>query len=121
MENQNEVSSLLAEFTARISDIEERLRLFKDKLDALNRTVLSETEEIKKEIVSLKEKTRSLNDQFERLKESIKHIIEESSDFVRREELKSFERLFKVLDPLKFVTEEDVRKIIKEEKRKKEW
>ena len=112
-EQEMEISALFADFSRRITDVEEHLRLLRGRLLVVSKTLLSQNEKINKDILSLKEGMRKVKDQFDRIKESQENIIKKSAEFIRREELKSIERIIKVFDPLKFTTEEDVQRIIK--------
>lgn len=112
-EQGTEVSVLFADFSRRITDVEEQFRLLRQRLLVVSKTLLSQNEKLNKDIFSLKEEARKIKDQFDRVKESQENIIKKSAEFTRREELKSFERFIKMFDPLKFVTEDDVKRLIK--------
>jgi len=115
------LSSILADFSTRMNDLEEKNRLLRERLMLVSQTVLKQSERVNKEIVLIKEDIRTLQNDFDRLKEVVDHIVRDSSDFARRDELKVLERYMKMFEPLKFTTTEEVKKLIKKalkEKRK---
>jgi len=48
------------------------------------------------------------------MKEAMQHIVHESANFARKEELRVLDRYMKLWEPLKFVKEEEVKKMISE-------
>ncbi|UZE93788.1 MAG: hypothetical protein IB618_03405 [Candidatus Pacearchaeota archaeon] len=113
------VSALLTEFSTRVNDLEERSRLIRERLLTLSQTVLKQNERLNKEIGVLKEDMREIRNESDRLKEAVEHIIRESSELARKEELRVVERYMKLFEPLKFATIEDVKRIVKKELKKK--
>lgn len=118
-EQEIAVSELFADFNRRITDVEENLRMLKERLLVTTKTLIMQGDRFSNEIAQLKEKFESLKDMVERQKDAIDRIVKESAELVRKEELRSIERLLKTFDPLKLATEEDVRRIVREEKEKR--
>jgi hypothetical protein len=113
-DQETDISAVFADFNREITDIEENLRLLKERVLVLSRTVLSQGERLGKEILSLKESISSIRNDLDRQREGFEHIVRESSELVRKEELKSLERYMKMFEPLKFATEDDVRRIVRD-------
>lgn len=114
MDNQElgAVSALLADFSTRMNDLEENMRLLKERTHILSQTVLKQNERFNKEFAIIKDDIQGLRNEIDRLKEAVEHIVSESAELARREELKVLERYMKMFEPLKFTTEEDVKRII---------
>jgi hypothetical protein len=108
-----QISALLSEFSTRVNDLEENLRLIKERLYVMSQTVLTQNTKNTKEFSIMRDDISSLRQDIEKIKESSEHIVEESAEFARKEELRILERQIKLFDPLKFTTEEDVKRIIK--------
>jgi chromosome segregation ATPase len=106
------VSALLSDFSTRMNDLEEQNRTIKERLVVISQTLLKQNDKLNKEISALKEGMRELRDEIDRLKEAMEHIVSESSEFARREEIKVLERYMKMFEPLKFATEDDVKRIV---------
>ncbi len=107
------VSALLSEFSIRVNDIEERTTQIKERLLTLSQTILKQSEKLNKEMVVMKEDMRNVHNEIDRLKETVEHIVRESSEFARKEEIKVLERYVKMFEPLEFATMDDVKRIVK--------
>jgi len=103
---------LLTDFSTKLKDVEERHDLLKERVDLLNQTFLKEEKRIVDEIISMKNSLREIKEDTEKIKEGLRSIISESAGFARKEELGILERYMKLWEPLKFVREEDVKKMI---------
>jgi hypothetical protein len=115
----NAISALLAEFSTRINDMEERQRLLKERVLMLSRTLLKQGDKIGKEFSLIKEDLKLLTDNMDKMKDAINHIVSESSEFARREELKVVEKYMKLWEPLKYARIEDVKEMINKALRRK--
>ena len=113
-----EISGLFAEFNTKISSIEERHEMLKERLLLISQSFLKQEERAGKEMALMKEGIRELRMDIDRMNENIQHVIRESSEFARRDELKVIEKYLKIWEPLKFVKEDDVKKMINEKLKK---
>ena len=107
------VSALLTEFSTRINDIEERMSQLRERVLTLGQTILKQNDRVNKEIDMIKEEFRNKDNEIDRLKDIVEHLVRESSEFARREELKVIERYVKMFEPLEFATIDDVKRIVK--------
>ncbi len=114
MDNQElgAVSALLSDFSTRMNDLEENMRMLKERLTIVSQTVLKQNERLNKEMILVKDDISSLRNEIDRLKEAVEHIVNESSEMARKEELKVLERYMKMFEPMKFATEDDVKRIV---------
>ena len=97
-------------FATKLRDIEGHLKLLKERLLLLDRTFLKEIERFNSEFSMIKESMALVKDEIERIKEGLGHIIHESAEFVRKEELEGVEH---------FVKEDALKRIINEALKKK--
>lgn len=104
----------------KFADIEERQKILKERVLAFGESFVKNKDEISREITKIKDQLKELNFEIEKIKELMSHLLDESGNLARKEELVSMQRFFNMWEPLKFVKEEEVRKIIKEELSKKE-
>jgi hypothetical protein len=110
----NSIAALLTDFSTKIRDLEERHNLLKEKVLLLGQSFLKGGDRMSKEMALVKSDIRDLKTEVERIKDGIQHIIGETSDFARKEELSVLEKYMKIWEPLKFVKEEDVKRMIDE-------
>ena len=113
---ESEINALFADFNRRMTDLEASISLMRDKSSTISRTLLLQGDKFNKDLSALKDEIEEIKDTLARQSDRFEHILQESSEFVRREELKSMERLMKTFEPMQQVTEEDVRRIVKEER-----
>jgi len=114
MDNQElgAVSALLADFSTRMNDLEENMRLLKERMTILSQTVLKQNDRLNKELTIIKDDVSTLRRDIDRLKEAVEHIVSESAELARKEELRVLERHMKMFEPMKFTTEDDVKRIV---------
>ena len=117
-EEVSEISSLLGDFNTKIKDIEERHDMLKERLLLLSQSFLKNEERMGKEFAILREEFSEMRMDLDRLKENVQSLIRDSSDFVRRDELKVLERYMKMWEPLKFMKEDEVKKMINDKMKK---
>lgn len=110
----NSIAALLTDFSTKIRDLEERHNLLKEKVLLLGQSFLKEGDRMSKEMALMKSDIRDIKNEIERMKDGIQHIIGETADFARKEELSILEKYMKIWEPLKFVKEEDVKRMIDE-------
>lgn len=122
MDNQEigAVSALLADFSTRMNDLEERQRLIKERLVVVSQTLLKQAERVNKDITVIKDDLQTIHDEIDRLKEAVEHIINESVEFARKEELKVLDKQLKIFEPMKYTTEDDVKRIVSKMFREKD-
>lgn len=120
-ENISNVASFLSDFSTRMNELEERLRILKERIVLISQTMLKQGERTNKEIKIIKESIVETKEEINKIKEMTEHIINESSGLARKEEVVVLEKYIKMFEPLKFTTEEDVkriaRKILEENKK----
>ncbi len=116
--NANALSALLSDFTTRVNDLEERIKLVHDRVSILDQTLLRQNDRLIKEVKSMKEDITELKNKIDKFDEVSEHIVSESEEFARKEELAVFEKFMKLWEPMKFATLDDVREMIQSEKKK---
>lgn len=115
----NAISALLAEFSTRMNDLEERQNLLKERILMLSRTLLKHGEKTGKEMSLLKDDMKIIMDNMDKMKDAIHHIISESSEFARKEEMQVLEKYMKLWEPLNYARVEDVKDMINKALKKK--
>ncbi|MEM2956183.1 MAG: hypothetical protein QW041_01225 [Candidatus Pacearchaeota archaeon] len=118
VEEIGEISALLAEWNTKIKDIEERHEMLKERVLLISQSFLRAEERMSKEFALLKDEVKEMRLDLDRIKENLQSLIRDSADFVRREELLILEKYIKMFEPLKFVKEDDVKRMINEKLKK---
>ena len=81
--------------------------------------MITEYKRLLTEISSFGREIKDLKSQINALKESLTLISRELTFFARKESVKELEKYINLWQPLNFTTEDDVKRIIREEKRGK--
>ena len=113
-QTSNEALDVLTDINTKLQDLDEKNSMLKERMLLLGQSFLKQEDSLTKEVSSLKEEIADLKDEIARMKEAINHIVHESEDFARKDELRVLDRYMKIWEPLKFVKEDDVKKMIQE-------
>ena len=111
----NPVNELLAEFSTRLNEVEEKQRLIKDRALLIGKNLITTKEDNNKQFTELKLKTTLLEDDIKALKQLNKRSIEELGNLARKTEVRALQKQMKMFEPLELVRMKDIRRIIKEE------
>lgn len=113
-EEVNQVAALLSEFNTKISDLESRHEMLRERVFSIGNSFIKIRDDLKREISLIKDDIRSIRDAIEKVQESLRHVLAESDNFARKEEMQILEKYMKLWEPLKFARTEEVRAMIDE-------
>ena len=105
--------AIFAEFNTRIRDIEEKVRLLKERVLLIGQNIIEIREAAEKEITELKLLTQELKIDVEKIKSAIIRIEEELDKKARKSELEILQKQAKIFQPLEFVRREELKELIK--------
>lgn len=118
----NAVSALLSDFASRVKALEERYNLLRERVLVLTQNFIKRERDLQKEMDLLQEENKDLRLDLKRLQERVDSLSSQHEDFARKEELAVVEKYFKLFEPMKFITAEElnesVERILREKKRK---
>ena len=103
----------------RIRTLEGQYNLLRDRVLVINNNMIEEYKKLMTEIRILNEEIREVKRKNFKMKETMKHLLIELELFARKEDVKFLEKYINLWNPLKFVTEEDVKRLLEEHKEKK--
>jgi len=106
------LSGLFSELNTRINDLEERQNSITERLTLLSQTLLNTAQRLGKESKTNSEEIAVMKEALLKLRTGLNTIIEQSADFVRKQELQSLDKYIKNWQPMKFATIDDVKKIV---------
>lgn len=109
-----------------LNDLNNRLRILESKESLLNerllvtsKNVIEEYKKVSKEIKAVDEELKEVKKDLENIKNIMRHMSEEMGSFAKREKVDVLEKYINLWNPMKFVTEAEVRNIIREMLREK--
>ena len=77
--------------------------------------MIGEYKKLIKEIKSLEAEIVDMKNDVNNIKNIIKHLTEEAKNFARKDSLRVLEKYINLWNPLNFVTQSDVKRIVEEE------
>ena len=118
--------SMQVDFTQVVNELANRLRILEGKQSLLSEKLLVMNQNVLEEYKKLLDKIKSLESTMQddkvdvgKVKNIVKHLSEEASKFAQQNDVKVLEKYIKLWDPMNFVTEKDVQRIVQESLPKK--
>ena len=105
-------SQVLAELTNRLRVLESKQSLFNEKLLMVNQNIIEEYKKFNNDIKAIKAEMTDMKKDMQNVKNIVKHLSEEAANFARKDTVKVLEKYINLWNPLRFVTREEVEKII---------
>jgi len=100
----------------RVRILESRYNVMRERLLLINQNMIDEYKRLNDELKEMNEDVKDLKKELFEIKEALNKIIYELQFFARKDNLLVLEKYINMWNPLHFVTEEDVLKIIKEKR-----
>jgi hypothetical protein len=101
---------------ARIRVLEGKYNALRERLLITNQNMISEYKKLIQDIKQTNEEVKEIKKDLYDIKEISRHIVEEMQLFAKKDSLRVLEKYINMWNPLNFVTEQEVRRIIEEKK-----
>jgi vacuolar-type H+-ATPase subunit I/STV1 len=108
----NALSAMLSDINTRINDLEEKQNITTEKISMLSQTLLNTAQRLNKDSKLVNEDLTAMKQALQKMRDTTNMMIEQSGDFVRRQEVQMLDKYMKNWQPMKFATIEDVKKMI---------
>jgi len=96
------------DFSTRITDIESRQKLLKDRIILIGENLVETKEIITSEIINLKKDVSDIKNDIEKIKSYIERLGEDRQNFARKSQVEVLEKQSKMFQPLNLATKEYV-------------
>ncbi|MEM3091234.1 MAG: hypothetical protein QXX55_02025 [Candidatus Pacearchaeota archaeon] len=103
VEDNNNLGEFLEEVNTKIHDLEERQRMFKDRLLLMGQNLIEIKEKTNQDIVEIKKDLDLIKINIERLVTFLETVSEELSKFARKEDLEILQKQAKMFQPLEYL------------------
>ena len=113
-ETQQGSEEFLLDLSSRIKLVEGRYNLLRDRVLIINNNMIAEYKKILEEIRIVNSDIKDIKTELFRMREILKHLIQEIEKSARKEELKLLEKYINLWNPMNFVSEQEVKKIVEE-------
>ena len=109
----------LLEMGSRIRTVEGQYNLLRDRVLVVNNNLIGQYKKNLVEFKSLNEDVRDMKEDIFKLKEAIRHLLKEMELFARKENVTVLEKYINLWNPMNFITEKEVKRLIEEHGRRK--
>ncbi len=106
-------SDVIAELNTRLRILESKYSLFGERLLVINQNMIAEYKKLTREIKNLNDDMMHLKNEVVELREAMTKVLKELESFAKKEQVKVLEKYINMWNPLHFVTEKEVAKMIK--------
>lgn len=107
---------ILFDVTSRVRGLEGKYNLLRDRVLIINNNMVEEYKRVTSEVKALDTDIRTLKDEMFKFRESMRHLLKEMEFLARKEDVQFLEKYINLWNPLKFVTRDDVLKLIEQNK-----
>jgi chromosome segregation ATPase len=109
------MSKNISETGGRLRLLEERNDQLRQKFKIIDENLINKTTDLKESVEESDAKIEEIRRDIKQLKETIEHIVKELDNVATHQELKVLEKYINMIDPTRFLTKEEVIRIIKKE------
>ena len=111
---QQDSSYILNEVINRLRSLESKYNLITEKTLMINKNMIDEYKGMSRHIKLIESDLKELKFEIAKIRDVIKDIAKELDSYARKENVKVLEKYINLMDPLKSVTEDDVKRIVNE-------
>ncbi|MEK6951780.1 MAG: hypothetical protein AABX29_02085 [Nanoarchaeota archaeon] len=109
-----DINPVLSDIINRIRTLESKYNLLGERLLIVNQNMLAQYKKNLPEFKAINSDIREIKSELFKLKEVIKDLAKEMQFFATKEDIKVLEKYINLWNPIKFITEEELDKILEE-------
>lgn len=109
---EQDVGNFLSDTTSKIRSLETKNNILAEHILNVNQNTIEEYKRINKEIASINEDIKKIKEELFNLKQILRNFLSETEIFAKKTDVKVLEKYINLWNPLEFVREEDIDKII---------
>ncbi len=114
-QSQVDMDQVIGELVNRVRILESKQSLFAEKLLIMNENMLEEYKKMMEEVKKTAAQINVVRDDMSNMQNILRHLTQEASGFAKQDDLKVLEKYINVWNPLNFVTEKDVLRLMGKE------
>jgi chaperonin cofactor prefoldin len=112
-----DMQQIISDLNTRIRTLEAKYTNLGERLLIVNQNMISEYKHIHKELRTFDTDIKDIKHSLFQIKEVLQDITKELGKFAKKEHIKVLEKYINVWNPINFVTEEDVIRILEKQKK----
>ena len=109
-----EQSNVVSDINSKFRNLESKNNMLAENLLVVNQNTIEEYKRIYKEIEIINTDIKSLREDLFNLKQTLKGFLNEVDFFAKKNDIKVLEKYINLWNPIEFVKEDDVDKLIEE-------
>ena len=102
-----------SDISVKLRDLEEKQSIIKDRVLLIGENLVSEKEDVDKQIIELKSKISVQEEEIRRMKLTMQMMIDNMNNLTRKNEFEILKRQFEMFQPLELTRISDVEEMIK--------
>jgi len=106
----------MIDVSSRLRILESRYTLMRERAFVINQNMIDSYKKLNQEMKTIDDELKEIKKTLFSLEESMKDLLKELKFFARKEDVKVLEKYINLWNPLNFVTEEEVMKLIEQKK-----
>ena len=114
-QSQVNMGQMVGEIVNRVRILESKQNLFAEKMLIMNENMLEEYRKMMDEVKKVVAEVNVVKDEMDNMKSVMRHLTQEASGFAKQDDFKVLEKYINVWNPLNFVTEKDVLRLMGKE------
>lgn len=114
-----EINPVLSDIINRIRTLESKYNLLGERLLIVNQNMIAQYKRSLPELKVINSDIKNIRSELFKLKEIIKDLTKEMQFFATKEDIKVLEKYINLWNPMKFITEEELDKILEEKLKNK--
>ena len=111
---------IISDLNARMRTLESKYSNLGERLLIVNQNMIEEYKKIHQQIRLIDSDMKDIKHDLFQIKEALKNLVHEMQNFAKKDSIKVLEKYINMWNPLSFVTEEDVKRMLKDELKNKQ-
>ncbi len=116
MPDGQEITQVIVDLNNRVRTLENKYNLLGERLLIVNQNMIEEYKRLLREMKILNDDLREMRQEIFLTQDTMRNVVKEMELFAKKEQIKVLERYIDLLNPMRFVTEEEVEKIVLQHK-----
>lgn len=115
LEQTNDPTYVVNEVISRLRSLEGKHSLLSEQVLIINKNMIAEYKQLIRELQTMKEEMKEARNEIFKMKEAMQDFSKELNKFAMKDRVTLLEKYVDFWNPMHFVTDEEVKKLVREE------
>ena len=115
---EQDSSNVVSDINSKLRNLESKNNLLGENLLTVNQNTIEEYKRINKELEIINNEIKSLREDLFNLKQTLRGFLNEVDFFAKKNDIKVLEKYINLWNPIEFVRDQDIDKLIEEKIKK---